>query len=156
MALLSSFIMSSKVNICSSIFWARSASPSPNRVQNSGFVAGTQEIQYFRCGFGATQCRLFDAVPTGKHLGQHVIEFLECVGLYAIQLGDSKDHIVPQALIERAQHPRRLVAIQVNEYGGDDLGVLAANQFGDRGCIHPLEALDATDVASLEDAVNQQ
>ena len=42
--------------------------------------------------------------------------------------------------------------LQVHQDGGDDLGVLVADQVGHRAGIHPLQAFDARGLAALEDA----
>ncbi len=49
-----------------------------------------------------------------------------------------------------------LVGAQVNQDRRHDLRVLVAQQLGHRDGVHPLQALDARDVAALDDAVDQQ
>ena len=77
-------------------------------------------------------------------------------GLDAVERGDAHQHLVALALAERLQHRPSLVEVEVHQDRGDDLRVLVAQQLGHRAGVHPLQALDARDVAALQDAVDQQ
>ena len=49
-----------------------------------------------------------------------------------------------------------LVKVQMHQNGRHDLRMLIAQQLRHRRRVHPLQALDARDIAALQNAVNQQ
>ena len=52
------------------------------------------------------------------------------------------------------QHVGRLVALEVDEDGRDDLWMLVLDNVGDGWAIHPLERLDAAGIVAAQDAVD--
>ncbi len=63
--------------------------------------------------------------------------------LYAAEGGDTQHDVVTFALVEFAQHVRRLVTFEVDQNGGDDLRVLFADKVEHRLRIHKVERFDA-------------
>ena len=78
----------------------------------------------------------------------------KCRGLYAFERGDAQQYVVAQLLGELSQNFACLVAVEMHQDGGDNLGMLAPDQFRHRGRIHPFEAFYAAGVAAFENAAD--
>jgi hypothetical protein len=91
----------------------------------------------------------------GQQLGQHVGQLLQRARLHAAERGDPQDHVVAQAVREEAQHFGRLLAVQVDQDGSDDLRVLVLDQLGHRGGVHPVQGVDAAArIARFQDVLD--
>ncbi len=76
--------------------------------------------------------------------------------MHTIERGDAQHHVIAQALSEMIEHFTGVVALQVDQDGGDDLRMFIAHQLSNRLRIHPFQALDAAGVARAENAVEQR
>src|SRR6201996_1741639 len=125
-------------------------------VECRGLDRRAHQVDDFRSRLDAAQRRLLQLLAAGEHLAHHFVEVLEGGRLDAVQRGDADQHLVALAFGERLQHARGLVEVEVHQDRRDDLRVFVAQQLGHRAGVHPLERLDAGDVAALQDAVDQQ
>ncbi|MCU0814512.1 MAG: hypothetical protein MUC32_09450, partial [Burkholderiaceae bacterium] len=125
-------------------------------VEHGGLDRAAQHVDDLGGGLRPAERRLLQPVAAGEHAAHDLVEVLQRRRLDAVERGDAHHHLVALALAERLQHVARVVELEVHEDRGDDLRVLVAQQLGHRTGVHPLQALDARDVAALQDAVEQQ
>ena len=121
-----------------------------------GFLGARHEIQYFRRRAHAAHRRALEVLVAGQEARQHVVQFLQCRGLDAVERCDAQQHVVAHALGQEREDFRRLVALEMDHDGRDDLRVLVADQLRHRARTHPLQAFDAAGVAALQNAVDQR
>ena len=98
----------------------------------------------------------FSFVGARQNLAQHFVQIAHRRRLHALQSGNAQHDVVAQPLSQLPQHLTRLVRIEVYQNGGDDLRMLAFDQLGHRGRVHPFEALDTGVVVVRQDAVDQR
>jgi hypothetical protein len=91
----------------------------------------------------------------GKDPRQRLVEFAQRDRLHAIEGGDPQQHVVAQAIGEVLEDVPGVVELEMHQDGGDDLGMLVANQFGDAGGVHPFQAFDARRIGARHDAADQ-
>jgi hypothetical protein len=124
-------------------------------VHHRTFLLAAHEVEDFGGRAHPAQRGFLDVLVARQQLGEHVVQFAQRGRLHPVQRGDAQHHVVAQAVGEIAQDFAGLVALEVDQDGGDDLRVLVADQFGHRGGVHPLQAFDAGSVLAAQDARQQ-
>jgi hypothetical protein len=127
-----------------------------NRLDHRAFNGRAHQVDHLGRRLDTAQRRLANLVATGQHLEQDLIEVLERRRLNTFHGRHPQHDFVALAFGQLLEHIGRLVIVQVHQNGGDDLGVFVAQQFGHGQRVHPFQALNARDVAALQDPVNQQ
>ncbi len=124
-------------------------------VHHCSLVLARHEVEDLGRGADTAHLLFLEAFVAGQQLGQHVVEFAQRGRLHAVQGCNTKDDVVAQTFREIVDDAAGMVALQVDQDGGDDLRVFVADELGHRLRVHPLEAFDTGGIAPAEDAVEQ-
>ncbi|OIQ70224.1 hypothetical protein GALL_481650 [mine drainage metagenome] len=127
-----------------------------DRFDHRAFDRRTHQVDHFSRRFDTTQRGLAHLVTTGKHHEQHLIEIFERQRLNALHGGHTQHHLVALTLAKKFQNIGGLVEIEMYQNCRGNLRMLIAQQLSHAGRFHPLQALNAGDIAALQNAVDQQ
>src|SRR5690606_10320505 len=122
-------------------------------LEHLGVGAAAQEVQDLGGRLGAAQLRALQPVGPAQQLAEDFVEFAQGCRLYALERRDAIHDVRPHAFGQVLQYLGRMVALEMHDDGRHDLGMLVAYELRNGGCVHPLEAFDARDIAALQDAV---
>ncbi len=86
---------------------------------------------------------------------EDLVQLLQRRRLHSVQRRHAQDDVQAHLVVEVAQHFAGLVGVEVGDHDGLDLRVLVADHIGNGARLHPLEAVQATGVATEQDAVDQ-
>src|SRR5690606_17612640 len=114
----------------------------PDIVDDGFLDTGIHQVEDFCSSLYATHLAALEILAV-QHAAEDLGELLQGSGLHAAECGDAQYHIVAQLFVEQFQDIGSLAALQVDQNGGDDLGVLVANHFRHGGGLNQVERVDA-------------
>src|SRR5471030_908480 len=126
-----------------------------DRVHQLTFDRAVEEVHDVGRTLDTTQSGARGVRVAGELLLENLVEFFQGCWLHGVQRGNSQNDVQAYFVVEVAEYFTGLVRVEVRHDDRLDLWVLVTDHVGDGARFHPLQAVEATGVATQQDAVDQ-